>query len=167
MPILNFNSVLVKVRNCFVSNTLLHYICFFRVRRITSWLSMEFRCLGILDRTVFNFALMKIFNQWKNFEIKQLAPSICLTNSILIKHIYYSKSSWEILTHQNLSFCKLQLSYFVPLFPIDPPENIKNQRFSNVFRGIKRERSGKKVKNICFKAVSKCICIFGKMDLQS
>ena len=31
------------------------------------------------------------------------------------------------------------LTLYFPMFPFDPPENIRNQRFSDVFRRIKRE----------------------------
>ena len=33
----------------------------------------------------------------------------------------------------------LILTHFFPMFPFDPPKNTENQRFSDVFRGIKRE----------------------------
>ena len=31
------------------------------------------------------------------------------------------------------------LTLFIPMFPVDPPENIRKPWFSDVFRGIKKE----------------------------
>ena len=48
---------------------------------------------------------------------------------------------WVLLTSLNISerSFKLLLTLFSPIFPLDSPENIKNQRFSDVFKEIKRE----------------------------
>ena len=48
---------------------------------------------------------------------------------------------WVLLTSLNISerSFKLLLTLFSPIFPFDSPENIKNQRFSDVFKEIKKE----------------------------
>ena len=73
-------------------------------------------------------------------------PSVAfhIETSILISTIKGLVSIWNTRLSWNGWKSAIILTFFFPVFPFDPPENI---RFSDVFRGIKREHWEKKELN--------------------